>query len=100
MCSKLFDMGKLFLEPAKKEKDNSQMELTVPEDPTELSFWVAQNVPMLEEHRLQILELNSPIQRLRLELKAMQQVCVNNKVSGIINVKTSYLRKRKLFPMF
>lgn len=83
-------MGKLFVEPAKKEKDNSQMELIVPEDPTELSFWVAQNVPMLEEHRLHILELNSPIQRLRLELKAMQQVCINNKISGIICVKTSY----------
>lgn len=47
--------------------------ICIPDDPTELSFWVVQNLPMTEDQRLFILKLNSPIQRLRWELSALQQ---------------------------
>ncbi|KAG8323202.1 hypothetical protein J6590_009849 [Homalodisca vitripennis] len=56
-----------------KEKEKAPVKVIIPDDPTELSFWVAQNVPMKEEHRLLLLRLNSPIQRLRWELRALQQ---------------------------
>lgn len=60
----------------------------VPDNPTELSFWVAQNVPMLEDHRMKVLKINSPIQRLRFELEAMQQVCV--RLKALINLSVAY----------
>jgi len=49
------------------------VDLVIPSDPTELSFWVAQNLPMREDQRVMLLKLNSPIQRLRWQLKALQQ---------------------------
>ncbi|XP_075228978.1 protein cereblon-like isoform X2 [Lycorma delicatula] len=46
-------------------------DLALPRNPTDLSFWVAQNLPI--EPRLVVLRLNSPIQRLRWELSVLQK---------------------------
>ncbi|XP_054276612.1 protein cereblon [Macrosteles quadrilineatus] len=69
-----------------KNKPNEQgapVKLVLPDDPTELSFWVARNVPMKEIHRVMMLKLNSPIQRLRWELKIMQQVAYSECLDAI-----------------
>ena len=47
---------------------------TVPLDASELSFWLAQNLTMDDSIRLQILKMDSPIQRLRFELKLLENV--------------------------
>lgn len=46
-------------------------ELSLPSNPTDLSFWVAQNLPI--EPRLVVIRLDSPIQRLRWELSVLQK---------------------------
>jgi hypothetical protein len=48
--------------------------LQLPKDPTELSYWVAQAMPLLDEQRLSLLQINSPIQRLRWELCVLEKV--------------------------
>jgi hypothetical protein len=48
--------------------------LQLPNDPTELSYWVAQALPLLDEQRLSLLQINSPIQRLRWELCVLEKV--------------------------
>ncbi|XP_069693339.1 protein cereblon isoform X2 [Periplaneta americana] len=47
--------------------------LQLPTDATELSFWVAQALPLVDEQRLLLLKLNSPIQRLRWELSVLEK---------------------------
>ena len=53
----------------------------VPSDPTELSWWVTSNLPLQDNLRTRMLELNCPVQRLRLALSFMSQcrvlVCRN-----------------------
>ena len=46
----------------------------VPTDPTELSFWVAGNLPLDDNLKLHLLTIDSAIQRLRCELSIMQRV--------------------------
>ncbi len=46
----------------------------IPFDPTELSFWLAQNLTMDDTIRLQILKLDCPVQRLRFELTLLENV--------------------------
>jgi hypothetical protein len=48
--------------------------LQLPNDPAELSYWVAQALPLLDEQRLSLLQINSPIQRLRWELCVLEKV--------------------------
>jgi hypothetical protein len=48
--------------------------LQLPKDPTELSYWVAQAMPLIDEQRLSLLQINSPIQRLRWELCVLEKV--------------------------
>ncbi|XP_021928619.1 protein cereblon isoform X2 [Zootermopsis nevadensis] len=47
--------------------------LKLPKDPVELSYWVAQAMPLLDEQRLSLLQINSPIQRLRWELCVLEK---------------------------
>ncbi|XP_071082193.1 protein cereblon-like [Haliotis cracherodii] len=47
-----------------------------PQDPTELSYWVAQNLPLDDSMRLHLLGLNSAVQRLRCELSIIQKCTV------------------------
>ncbi|RZF44225.1 hypothetical protein LSTR_LSTR003865 [Laodelphax striatellus] len=47
-------------------------DVTLPKNPTALSFWVAQNLP--HKQRLMTLKLNSPIQRLRWELSVLERM--------------------------
>ena len=53
----------------------------VPSDPTELSWWVASNLPLQDGLRTRMLELNCPVQRLRLAVSFLSQcrvlVCRN-----------------------
>jgi hypothetical protein len=48
--------------------------LQLPKDPVELSYWVAQAMPLVDEQRLSLLQINSPIQRLRWELCILEKV--------------------------
>jgi hypothetical protein len=50
--------------------------LQLPNDPAELSYWVAQALPLLDEQRLSLLQINSPIQRLRWELCVLEKVTI------------------------
>ena len=50
-----------------------QTRVTVPRDPVELSFWVGINLPLDDEHRIKILELNNAVQRLRFELSLLDK---------------------------
>ena len=43
-------------------------------DPVELSFWVCQNLPLDDSQRLNLLSLDSAIQRLRCALSIMEKV--------------------------
>ena len=45
----------------------------VPSDPTELSWWVTSNLPLQDRLRTRMLELNCPVQRLRLALSFLSQ---------------------------
>lgn len=47
---------------------------TMPSDPVEFSYWVAQNLPVEDSMRLFFLSLHSAVQRLRCELSVMQMV--------------------------
>ena len=45
----------------------------MPQEPTELSFWIATHLDA--DERLFVIRLNSPIQRLRWLLSLMNKVC-------------------------
>ena len=45
----------------------------VPSDPTELSWWVTSNLPLQDRLRTRMLELNCPVQRLRLAVSFLSQ---------------------------
>jgi len=42
--------------------------------PDHMAYWLADNIPITDVHKLQILSLHSSIQRLRLELHLIQNV--------------------------
>jgi len=46
---------------------------SLPSTPTELSWWVAANLPLEDKLRTQLLTINSPVQRLRVELSFLSQ---------------------------
>lgn len=46
----------------------------IPTDPVELSYWVIQNMPLEDNQRLFLLNINNPNQRLRAVLSILQQV--------------------------
>merc|ERR1712226_1747992 len=48
-------------------------DLKPPRDPVTLSYWVANNFPISDYQRMQILSLNSPNQRLRYEMTLIDQ---------------------------
>lgn len=45
----------------------------IPKDANELSFWVAQNLTMDDQHRINLLKMDSPVQRLRYELDLLSR---------------------------
>lgn len=49
----------------------------LPEDPVQLSYWIVQNYQLCLEERLKILELNSAMERLKLELLLLNLVSEN-----------------------
>lgn len=44
------------------------------DDPVELSFWVCKNLPLDDTQRLNILSIDSAVQRLRCALSIMEKV--------------------------
>ncbi|XP_038054196.1 protein cereblon-like isoform X2 [Patiria miniata] len=46
---------------------------TVPSKPSDFSFWVASNLPLNDTQRLKLLQINCPVQRLRLELDTLRK---------------------------
>lgn len=48
--------------------------LKVPSEPSALSFWVAQNLPLVDAQRANLLEINSSVQRLRWEYSFLEKV--------------------------
>lgn len=48
--------------------------INVPKDPVELSYWIIQNLPLEDYHRLKLLNINNPCQRLRAELSILEMV--------------------------
>uniref|UniRef100_A0A1B6E425 Protein cereblon n=2 Tax=Clastoptera arizonana TaxID=38151 RepID=A0A1B6E425_9HEMI len=57
-----------------EESQAVRFKINVPDDPTELSFWIAYNLPIKEHDVKFLLTLNSPIQRLRVELSLLQKM--------------------------
>jgi hypothetical protein len=58
---------------ADKTSENASM-LKIPSEPIALSYWVAQNLPLVDAQRSNLLEINSSIQRLRWELSFLEKV--------------------------
>ena len=59
----------------------SQTEVAIPQNPEELSFWVAANLPLDDTHKQQLLKLDCTIQRLRFELSLLEKgsvLCCKN----------------------
>lgn len=59
----------------------SQTEVAIPQNPEELSFWVATNLPLDDTHRMALLKLDCTIQRLRCELSLLERshiLCCRN----------------------
>ncbi|XP_077983750.1 protein cereblon-like [Glandiceps talaboti] len=56
--------------------EGTHRKLTTPENPSDFSFWVASNLPLNDTWRLHLLEINSPVQRLRCELDLMKKCTV------------------------
>lgn len=54
---------------------------TIPEDPTELSYWVAQNLPLDDSERIVLLNYDCAIPRLQWEIKYLVKVCPLTKSS-------------------
>jgi len=63
---------RMHTELAKSSKIWSLAPVRVPVDPVDLSWWVLLNFPMEDDHRSNILAINSPIQRLRAELSILE----------------------------
>ena len=64
-----------------KYKLFSQTTVAIPKYPQELSFWVAENLPLDDVHRMALLKLDCTIQRLRCELSLLEQshiLCCRN----------------------
>ena len=53
---------------------NMKSTVNISNDPVVLSYWVIQNLPLEDEQRLKLLNINNPIQRLRAELSILQRV--------------------------
>lgn len=47
---------------------------TLPADPTEFSFWVAANLPLEDNMKLDMLTMNCAVQRLRSQLSILLKV--------------------------
>ncbi|ESO85229.1 hypothetical protein LOTGIDRAFT_195998 [Lottia gigantea] len=56
--------------------NDSLNEAEIPKTATELSFWLAQNLPLDDTIRLRLLSYDSPVQRLRYELHVMKMCSV------------------------
>lgn len=56
---------------------NMESTVNITKDPVLLSYWVIQNLPLVDEQRLKLLNINNPIQRLRAELSILQRVRVS-----------------------
>ncbi|KAG8225404.1 hypothetical protein J437_LFUL004604 [Ladona fulva] len=67
----VFSKWPLWFKSSEKGLDRSFPWL--PNDPVELSFWVAQNLPLDDKQRVKLLRMNSAIQRLRWELGALEK---------------------------
>lgn len=68
--------------------------LQLPNDPTELSYWVAQALPLVDEQRLSLLQINSPIQRLRWELCVLekcQMLCCRDCDAQVADPREAFL---------
>ncbi|XP_063231995.1 protein cereblon isoform X2 [Bacillus rossius redtenbacheri] len=68
-CSRLVQRMRQQLEYLKLGKGN----VSIPSDPVDLSYWVAQNLPLSDEQRMGLLKLDSAVQRLRLELSVLEK---------------------------
>lgn len=68
-CQQL--IGKIMIQLSHLQLGKSSV--TIPTDPVELSFWVAQNLPLRDEQRLTLLTINSAVQRMRWELCIMEK---------------------------
>jgi len=72
-------------------KGLTESHTSVPLDATELSFWLAQNLTMDDSIRLQILKMDSSIQRLRFELSLLQNAVKHNFISILCWIQRSLL---------
>ena len=45
-----------------------------PSDPLQLSYWVAHNLPLVDQQRTFLLKLDCPVQRLRWQMSFMAKV--------------------------
>lgn len=57
-----------------KLNSSSSGTVHIPPDPVDLSYWVVQNLPLEDDQRLQLLNINNANQRLRAELSILQRV--------------------------
>lgn len=53
---------------------------SIPEEPTDLSFWVAQNLLLDDNERIVLLNYDCAISRLQREIKYLEDVCKINRL--------------------
>lgn len=64
--------------------------------PLDFSFWVAANMPLDDNLRLQILSINCPTQRLRRELEIVRKVINTVKVITGLHTENSPDRRNRI----
>ncbi|XP_015108351.1 protein cereblon isoform X1 [Diachasma alloeum] len=71
--------------------------INIPTDPTELSFWVAQNLIMKDNVKISLLELDCAIQRLQVEVKLLAKL--QEKLFVCSDCRTVIAKQVDVFPM-
>lgn len=73
-CSLQYLLTAKIKEELKSWNNSLKLEL-LPTDATEFSYWVTHNLPLDNHRRINLLQMDCPIQRLRKQLEIMQKVC-------------------------
>ena len=70
-----------------KSWNESLRDEMMPQDPVDFSYWLAGNLPLDDAMKIQLLRIDSAIQRLRCELNIMQRVSYSPSEKLMILVK-------------
>lgn len=67
--------------------------MSFPENPTDLSYWIVQNLSLETKHRLKLMNIDSVNQRLRAELSIMQQLNHQVHIQNILEIELMFIKE-------